>query len=232
MGQRLVVNIRDDDGAILANAYYHWSAYTMCALEVVKQAIESDACVDYLSKIDKGIKVSKETAVKTAINMLVSTGGSLTEESRKYLPTINIKNEELREEAFDDCDRNNGLIGVGENETQNLLSWSEGTVDIFINEKNFDFCELLYCQTVKYETDDDIGNLIYFIESMLGVSCTPKMVPKLLEEALDNISDNKIPYYDISSILFRQVNDFMTDLSTVGVFFMEGDEDTVYTLIE
>lgn len=114
MGQRLVINIKDGNGDILANGYYHWDAYTYNSairLEEINEFIKNSNKNDYASK--------KEYAVA----MLESTGATLTEEFNG------------RKVDKENLNRNNGLIHISEGEINDTLGWAEGLVDINIDDE-------------------------------------------------------------------------------------------------
>ena len=69
MGQRLNVEILNK-GTLMANAYYHWSAYTSSSLDIIEQILKSSK--DAFEK--KGIR----NIFDAAIDMLESTGAKLT----------------------------------------------------------------------------------------------------------------------------------------------------------
>ena len=69
MGQRLNVEILYD-GTLMANAYYHWSAYTSSSLDIVEQILKSSK--------DAFEKKGTREIFDTAIDMLESTGAKLT----------------------------------------------------------------------------------------------------------------------------------------------------------
>lgn len=114
MGQRLVINIKNGEGDILANGYYHWDAYT------------KDSAIR-LGQINEFIKKSNENDYTTkrdyAVAMLESTGATLAEEYNG------------RKVDEENLNRNNGMIYVTEEEIQDSLAWAEGLIDINIDDK-------------------------------------------------------------------------------------------------
>ena len=67
MGQRLVVQI-EDCGKQLANAYYHWSAYTESALEITNDVIQT------LNEI-----AINKTNIERAVHALYKTGARFSD---------------------------------------------------------------------------------------------------------------------------------------------------------
>ncbi len=135
MGQRLVINIMDND-KILANAYYHWSGYTSSALNITSK------CIDYYKNYKD--EFTKETL---AVKMLESTGAGLagTETISQYLKELffNPRKPPIKPST----DRNSGLIGTAEKDIEESCKWGEEFVDIILNEESVDF-------RVCYEFDE------------------------------------------------------------------------------
>lgn len=229
MGQRLVINIITRDGDVLANAYYHWSAYTMSALEIIKSLIESNSYLEYsaLKNLEHNDKVTY------AINMLAETGASLSKYSREYVKTFS---KNISEDAFSSPDRNEGLIGVG-NEINNLASWAESTVDFYVDNQTFDFRNLLYSISL---TDSDDESKIFFISDVLNIEddfIPENGIDKMLKMAIDKVEESSLinEYYDFSSIEFKDISELEKSLSSVGYNFAMKDEDgnlVLYSKIE
>lgn len=124
MGQRLNVEIWSK-GKVLANAYYHWSAYTSSAAEIVGKVIAATK----IFSVDRN-------ELLYAIRLLEATGAGLTEDECNH----------VREQAaFKDCDfrecegRDSGLISVTEEGIRETRHWEDGTVRIYVDEKRISF---------------------------------------------------------------------------------------------
>lgn len=122
MGQRLNIEIVAND-KLLANSYYHWSAYTSSAKILTRQILlylKNSRTTDPLLK---------------AIRCLEKTGAGLTkfelEDVKKLYPNKTFKKA---------TDRNNGLISISKNGMDETRKWEEGrvTIDIINNILNFD----------------------------------------------------------------------------------------------
>ncbi|MGN0656971.1 MAG: hypothetical protein ACI4KR_09260 [Ruminiclostridium sp.] len=131
MGQRLNIEIRHG-GKCIANAYYHWSAYTLSAAELTSEIInfldseryDSDICSD----IDN---------IRWAIRALESTGAGLTGAEKNY---ITDELPGLDASSFADAaDRNRGLIAVSEEGMAETERWMEEGVTIYLDERLIDF---------------------------------------------------------------------------------------------
>lgn len=135
MGQRLNIEIKSK-GKVLANSYYHWSAYSERALQLAKEIIDN---------IDE---IQDDNEIIRAVKLLGLTGAGLTREAIHYAYK-NIENFDL---AGDNgkgifsrylipmaTDRNNGLINISDKEMQDTRYWEEGRITINIDRKTFDF---------------------------------------------------------------------------------------------
>lgn len=131
MGQRLNIEIIKD-GKCIANAYYHWSAFTFNSITIA---------IDILNKLETFIATSNDTL--TAIRLLESTGAGLTETELQILP------DSLKEFEFKKCNgRDEGLIAISENGMKDTRAWEEGRISIDIKSKTIDF-DVLYKPTEK-----------------------------------------------------------------------------------
>ena len=119
MGQRLNLEIWNN-GKVLANAYYHWSAFTESAAEIISKAL------NYI----ENNTLEDNNALLYAIRILESTGADLTEDEIAYANTIN----ELKGKAFSPCvNRNYGLIAITEKGIEDTRYWEEYSAYIYID---------------------------------------------------------------------------------------------------
>lgn len=123
MGQRLNIEIHDN-GKLLANAYYHWDAYTETALEHAKTILDN-------------VQNMKDHSVLSAVRLLETTGARLTSEEIDYMKLYS------DEDFVEAVSRNDGLIGVSPNGMQNTRYWEEGRVVFDIGTQTVDF--MVYC---------------------------------------------------------------------------------------
>lgn len=123
MGQRLNIEIIKS-GKCLANAYYHWSAYTTSSLQMA---------MDILQQLEsKSSDIKDDTLL--AIRLLESTGAGITDEERNAIPI------ELSGFAFIPCaGRNDGLIAISDKGMENTRSWEEGRFSINLDDKSVNF---------------------------------------------------------------------------------------------
>ena len=125
MGQRLNVEIWND-GKALANAYYHWSAYTKSAAKIV------DAALDYI----RNNPLQDNNILLYAIKILEATGAGLTNDQIEHAKNL----PELCGATFAECrSRNHGLISISEEAMNETRAWQEGCVFIYIDENRVSF---------------------------------------------------------------------------------------------
>ena len=120
MGQRLEICITDGENE-LANAYYHWSAYTESAIELSKQII-----TDYYCR-----RARSKDYLKKAITLLELTDAGVTDNEKAWLK----QDKRFKNYKFGGClGRNQGLIAVSPEGMKETRDWQEGQV--FIDIKN------------------------------------------------------------------------------------------------
>lgn len=139
MGQRLNIEIHEN-GELLANSYFHWSAYTSSAIELTKEA---------LSVYDS---IITNNPIQKAVRMLEETGAGIHEEE---LHEVVLKNDRLLNQlrfSRKSKDRNQGFIHVLEDDMYRARDWDEGRVTIDIGDDTICF-DVLYTDTVEYMLD-------------------------------------------------------------------------------
>lgn len=142
MGQRLNLEISRGKKPI-ANAYYHWSAYTESAYELTNQ------CIDYLENNMHKFKDDKLLAIRA----LESTGAGLPEYEEDIGDYTKICNlTKYRNVEFQKCSsRNEGIIGCFKDSIETTQRWAEGSVFIDLDDLSICFDVLCY-----YDSADDI----------------------------------------------------------------------------
>lgn len=139
MGQHLNIEIMSGEKT-LANAYYHWSAYTASAAELTKIILETP--------VDE-----TEPLIWQAIHLLEATGAGVP----SYEKDLILRNEVLSSDEIGKLqactDRNYGLIAVTEEEIQRTRSWEEGRVTIYLDSKTVDFDVFFRLDREEYEAD-------------------------------------------------------------------------------
>ena len=126
MGQRLNIEIRrKKDNKVLANSYYHWSAYTSSSLELADEII---------TNIYDIIRNDNTDEIK-AIQLLQTTGAGLLEDE------YNTLKEEDKKYCALATDRNLGLISITEKGMEDTRQWEESRLTIVVDfdDKEYDF---------------------------------------------------------------------------------------------
>ena len=124
MGQRLVVSVRHL-GEDIARIYYHWSAFSVSALEEARKVVETIYDDDDMSVRALQLRI---------IRMVEESGGGIDggkngTELARIVPMF--PEEEFKESG---ASRNNGLIALSKSGMEHLLYWAEGTVTIDLDE--------------------------------------------------------------------------------------------------
>lgn len=144
MGQRLNIEIVSN-GKLLANAYYHWDAYTRISLQ------RTDYILNELNEIKESVKDDLDLAIK----LLDSTGAGINALERNYI----LADPELSKYLpIHDCvGRNEGILSITKKGMQDTRNWEEGRVTIDIRKRTILF--RVYWEFTKEEYLDDFHDL-------------------------------------------------------------------------
>jgi hypothetical protein len=157
MGQRLVVSVQNN-GKELATVYYHWSAYTVSALWEVSKLVR---CIfNHEDETEEELKLR-------LIRFCEENGGGINGNTAefKYIQDL-YPNEVFKRDGYS---RNNGLIDLSERGREEAHGWSEGDVEIYIDEERINngvfgwwsnYAE--YCEEVKSWGEDYVDDLVAF----------------------------------------------------------------------
>ena len=192
MGQRLIIEMANSHGDLLATQYMHWSAYTGCTFECAR--------VIYEELYNMGEpKEEVEFAVALLRNAFPKAG--LTPEAASALGTIETRV----------LDRNQGLIDVTPEEMANSQGWGEGTLHIGLNERG----ETTYCiDTVwKSETKDFIEEMGE--EDTMKINITKDGREELLKYDSATKEWIKVPCYELSFDGWTETWDQVCELEKV-----------------
>lgn len=196
MGQRLVVTVRSM-GEDLCKMYFHWSAYTIPALMEVR---------DMMAEFPMEIK-SKDEVILYFIRYCEKNGGGIRggygSKEWNYV-TAKYPNEVFKQ---DNISRNQGLIGISEEEMEDIQCWSEGDIIIDLDEMT-------------------VHN---------GVFCCYDNIDELNQELIDREDDavtlNDIPEVgEIGDFDLEDINDVIANLEDAEYICRNGNE--IYELIE
>lgn len=154
MGQRLNIEIRSK-GKVVANCYYHWSAYTMSALRLTKEIINNF----------DGIQDNDD--VKRAVKLLESTGAGYSDRNAGLIATSEEKMNDTRywEEGRITIDMDNktfdfNVFFKGYDE--------DGTKDILEEHPNIVRYDDFPLENMPFEKIDEYTNMIYDINTESG----------------------------------------------------------------
>lgn len=142
MGQRLVVQL-EADGEPLANAYYHWSAYTGSSLEKTNDIIK------FFHDAPNHLPPNHCTDKLKAIWALFQTGARINDTELSNIANNDV-NKKLFGFVFDgaEVDRNRGLLCITQEGMDDSMGWAEHTVVIDVATGDIDF-EVLYESDVE-----------------------------------------------------------------------------------
>lgn len=151
MGQRLVVTVIKDSEEI-AKLYYHWSAYTVSALEETARIID---CL--LDEENDTADLRLRLIRYVEGNGGCIQGGSESEEFER------ISQMYPGQKFSDDGSRNYGLIALSEEGMTSLQDWSEGDVYVDLDNEtitNDVFCAYTFEDYMDYYGDtNNINNI-------------------------------------------------------------------------
>lgn len=139
MGQRLNIEIHEN-GKCLANAYYHWSAFTEDAIKLTQKII------DYFPSRQN------KNGWTCAYELLYHTGARFVPDE---LMRIGI-DENIARMLGMGANRDNGLIAISEEGIEETRFWEEGRVTIDIGREIVDF-EVFLNYTDEYEDENEIS---------------------------------------------------------------------------
>lgn len=123
MGQRLVVSVQNN-GKELATVYYHWSAYTVSALWEVGKLVK---CIfNHQDETEEELKLR-------LIRFCEENGGGINGNAEEFAYIESLyPGEVFKKEGYS---RNDGLIDLSEKGRKESHGWSEGDVEIYIDEE-------------------------------------------------------------------------------------------------
>lgn len=174
MGQRLNIEIHNKDG-ILANAYYHWSGYSLTAYNLTESIVAM--VTKWRSKIKNDMLF--------AVGLLEATGAGIPKEELEFLRTsewcAHMSSKEWSKIIFKPgVDRNAGLIAVSPKGVERTRFWEEGRVTINIDTKEVNF-------NVYWEYDEET-----FKERFPAMYENPVGIAEIKDFQLDKIPFNSI----------------------------------------
>ena len=182
MGQRLNLEIRKKN-KVLANAYYHWSAYTGSSYETLKDAY------DYIRM--NPISDSKLLAVRA----LEATGAGMDEADIDYMHSFR-KYSTL---DFKPCrGRNEGILGVCPESIGSTQDWAEGTAVLEIDD--LDDIRINFDIFSYYDNEDE------YIHDCLEDD--PQAIQDFKDHIVDrkDLSDDNLSFDDLTQLVVETVD--------------------------
>lgn len=180
MGQRLVIRLFDDKQDIwdeelapLLSIYYHWSADIEEALPVLKG-------------IAKGLE---SNSLEGFIQALSYTEARLISEDSQFVRNVPHL-QSILPSSTTPLDRNEGLITVSEEKSEEYYNLAQATVDIYLAEQEFDFYQFLEMGTILDEDHPD--ELPEIFQSLPFVPFNVESI-----DALEKFSQSHPQYFNI-----------------------------------
>ena len=154
MGQRLNIEIHNK-GELLANCYYHWSAYTKSALILTKQVL----------KFIKENEDEYSDPLVLAVKALETTEAGVMKNDMEYL----MSNENYSKYSYNPAvDRNLGLICVTKDGMENTRYWEEGRVTVYLDEEMVSFDVFFHTRSEEeYKADCEYNGEDAIIDSLV-----------------------------------------------------------------
>lgn len=150
MGQRLNISL-ESDGEVVANAYYHWSAYTRSAAYLVQSICE----------VWDELKEESRSETEFACRLLHDTGAGFNPEE---IGRIRYQRDS-RVNAFPlwpSTNRNNGLLSITQEGIETTEQWEEGRVTILMDTGEIDFSVAWWMSSDEYKNEygyDDFDHI-------------------------------------------------------------------------
>lgn len=148
MGQRLNISL-ESDGEVVANAYYHWSAYTRSAAYLIQSICE----------VWDELKEESRSETEFACRLLHDTGAGFGPEE---IGRIRYQRDS-RVNAFPlwpSTNRNNGLLSITQEGIETTEQWEEGRVTIYLDTGQINFGVADWIPADDYQREwGDLGDL-------------------------------------------------------------------------
>jgi len=198
MGQRLVVTV-NRCGKDLCKIYFHWSAYSHSALMEARDIVN---CI-YNSEDE-----SESALLLRLIRFCEDNGGGIRGDAYEfdYIQKL-YPNETFKKE---DYSRNRGLIALSEKGMEELQYWSEGDIEIDLDDEVIHNSVFYYYDCIEHYNEEI---------AEYGDEFEPK--------TLDNITDIG---YDLGEIAIEDIDYVIEEMNKVNFVCRYGNE--IYDLIE
>lgn len=221
MGQRLDIELfAGNKSQMMANCYYHWSAYTLSALLTVKAVIENYykikdeykddpfmLAVKCFEIPDYSFKMNEETGELERVQVYAG----LCKSSHKLMKFL-YPDTEIHEGA----DRNVGLISIHPSDVKETRDWEEGRARVYLDAEEFSL-------DIWFDMSEE-----EFIEDLLDnyPECDVKRelshIPKIPDDI--PINEDRFPY---GLIPFKDIDKIIEFAESFSYRPMEVDPDNV-----
>lgn len=147
MGQRLILDVFEDvstDEKPIANIYYHWSAYTLSAME---------EAIQFLWKYETSLETDPDLTLRQRLYKIIDgNGGGF---SKSHIQTELNTYPELKDVYIerDSWSRNQGLIAFSEDDQVDNNNWGEGFAVIDLKTRKINISPMF-----DIYDDDDFDN--------------------------------------------------------------------------
>lgn len=206
MGQRLVITVVENHEDI-AKLYFHWSAYSVSALEETKSVL--DKLLD--EERWKNIKDTRLKLIKIAEELGGGIDGGKDSDEWKYVAS-KYPNRKFKTKNIN---RNYGLIAISEAGMDNMQDWSEGDVTIDLDAEMI-YNEVYGCYSSIEEVEEERKSWLDEDEY----------------EPLNYGEDIEYFNYNLNHISFNDIDCILNAIHCAGTYWLHnGDTDEVYELI-
>lgn len=236
MGQRLTIRIyqNKEQEKSIATLHYHWSAYTESALEELKtfynnyrhyfkiQQIGQKLLQHHPTPFEDVKQYNELDNIVTSIyQAVIETGGGYAsdeaENAINLYPALNTyynPNHSVH--------RNNGLVAFTEERQNELYSWSEGDINLYLDEEDFEFD--VYC---SYDVSEDQE----LFESLITEWFDEENIDKVTDEQIIDYCVKNLPKFD--NVQYNKIDDIdaMIELFEEHTVFYNADEEMIISKI-
>ena len=176
MGQRLVVTV-NQYGEDIAKIYYHWSAYSLSALQ------EARDIINVLYDEENEIKDLKLRLIRFCEQNGGGIRGGENSDEWKYITKL-YPNETFKK---DNISRNYGLIALSQDGMEDFQGWSEGDVYIELDENRvINYVNCCYDSINEYNENRSSWDDDY---KALTLNNVPYIKYNLCDFSIDDIDD-------------------------------------------
>lgn len=147
MGQRLNISL-ESDGEVVANAYYHWSAYTRSAAYIVQTICD----------VWDEVKEEGQSQAEFACRLLHETGAGFNQEEITRI-RYQLDDRVNTFPLWPAINRNRGLLAITQNGIENTVIWEEGRVTIYLDSGVIDFWVTSSMTSDEYKSEYGYDNL-------------------------------------------------------------------------